>query len=257
MIVGSPNAIFLRNAVEEGSIPGPRIVTCGAIITQTAGHGDLAHFLPIEWIKERGIGRIADGVGECRKAAREQLRLGANFIKMCTTGGVMSEKDQATSSQFSMEEIKAIVEEAHSADVKAASHAQGTQGIKNALAAGVDTIEHGFYIDDEIIDTMLAQQSFLVPCLSIVEAIVNKGKEAGVPEVSLSKARQAQEAHLRSFEKACHAQIPIACGCDYLSDPMGPNGEKCHRTGASGQGWETANGCPHIGPHASMPWPWD
>jgi imidazolonepropionase-like amidohydrolase len=222
----NPNSFYLKGAIEEGSIIGPRIVCCGAMITQTGGHGDVAHFLPVEWLHHRGIARIADGVDECRKAAREQLREGADFLKLSSTGGVMSEKDLPTSSQYSMEEIRAIVDEARNVGIKTASHAQGTRGIKNALLAGVDTIEHGFYLDDDAIEMMVKQGSFLTPTLSIVEAIVTKGARAGVPEVSLKKARSVQEAQHRSFEKACKAGVRIACGTDYLSDPfMGPMGE--------------------------------
>jgi imidazolonepropionase-like amidohydrolase len=222
----NPNSLYLKRAIEEESIIGPRIVSCGAMITQTGGHGDVTHFLPIEWITNRGLGRVADGADECRKAAREQLREGADFIKLSSTGGVMSEKDLPTSSQYSFAEVKAIVEEAHNVGAKAASHAQGTAGIKNALKAGVDTIEHGFYLDDEAIEMMIKQGSFFTPTLSIVEAIITKGAKAGVPEGSLRKAKSVQEAQYRSFEKARKAGVKILSGTDYLSDPlMGPMGE--------------------------------
>jgi imidazolonepropionase-like amidohydrolase len=222
---GNPNALHLKKAIEEGSIIGPRIISCGAIITQTGGHGEPVHFLPIEWISQRGIGRIADGVDECRKAAREQLRAGADFIKLCSTGGVMSEKDKPISSQYTLEEIRAIVEEAHNVGAKAASHAQGTQGIKNALLAGIDTIEHGFYLDDETIEMMIKRNTYLVPTLAIIDAIVTRGAKAGVPQVSLDKAKEVRKANLKSFVHACRAGIKIGCGTDYLSDAMGPMGE--------------------------------
>jgi imidazolonepropionase-like amidohydrolase len=222
---GNSNSLYLKRAINEGSIIGPRIVSCGAIITQTGGHGEFVHYLPVDWINQRGIGRVADGVDECRKAAREQLRAGADFIKFCSTGGVMSEKDKPVSPQYSVDEIRAMVEEAHNVRAKAASHAQGTEGIKNALQADIDTIEHGFYLDDEAIEMMVKQEVHFVPTLAIVEAIVSKGAEAGVPEVSLNKARRVQEVHLKSFEKACQAGVKICSGTDYLSDPMGPMGE--------------------------------
>ena len=138
----------------------------------------------------------------------------------------MSEKDLPTSSQYTIEEIKAIVDEARHVGIKTASHAQGTLGIKNALYAGVDTVEHGFYLDDEAVELMVKQNTFFTPTLAIVEAIVTKGARAGVPEVSLNKAHSVQEAQRRSFEKACKAGVKIACGTDYLSDPfLGPMGE--------------------------------
>jgi len=221
----TPTSLHLKKAVEEGSIIGPRIFSCNKIITQTAGHGDVAHFLPAAWSYERGIARVADGVDECRKAAREQLREGADFIKMCTTGGVMSEKDKPTHTQFSLDEIKAMVEEAHAFGVKAASHAQGTPGIKNALLGGVDTIEHGIFLDDEVIEMMINQGTYLIPTLAIVKAIIEGGTEAGVPQGSLDKAKRVFEIHRASFKKAYDAGVKVGLGTDYLSDPMSPMGK--------------------------------
>lgn len=221
---GGMLAIFLRRAVEEGSIVGPRIVAAGLAISQTAGHGDW-HFVPKEWGERAMIGRVADGVAEVRKATREQLREGADFLKIMTTGGVMSEKDEPTASQFSMEEIKAFVQEARNAGVKTATHAQGTRGIRNALVAGIDSIEHGFYLDDECIEMMLKQGTYLVPTLAIVEAIVTKGSEVGVMASSVRKAQSVQQVQIRAFKKAFQAGVKCGLGTDYLSDPMSPMGE--------------------------------
>ena len=222
---GSPTSIHLKIAVEEGTIIGPRILTSCKPICQTGGHFDIPHSLPMSWVAERGFARRADGVAECRRAAREQLREGADFIKICTTGGVMSERGSPTSTQFTVEEIRAIVEEAQSAGVKTASHAQGTQGIKNALLGGVDTIEHGIYLDDEVIEMMIKQNTYLIPTFAIVEAIINGGTEFGIPEVSLNKARKVMEAHINSIRKAWQAGVRIGLGTDYMSDPMSPMGE--------------------------------
>ena len=221
---GGMLAIYLKGAVEEGSIIGPRIVAAGLAVSQTAGHADW-HFVPREWNERLMLGRLADGVAEVRKAAREQLREGADFLKIMTTGGVMSEKDEPTASQFSMEEIRAFVEEAHNAGVKTATHAQGTQGIKNALLADIDSVEHGFYLDDECIELMLKQGSFLVPTLAIVESIVTRGGEAGVMEASIKKARTIQQVQVQAFKKAYQAGVKCGLGTDYLSDPMSPMGE--------------------------------
>jgi imidazolonepropionase-like amidohydrolase len=217
-------AIYLKRAIEEGSIVGPRIVAAGLAISQTAGHADW-HFVPKEWGECLMLRRIADGVAEVRKAAREQLREGADFLKIMTTGGVMSEKDEPTASQFSMEEIRAFVEEARNASVKTATHAQGTQGIKNALIAGIDSIEHGFYLDDECIELMLKQGSYLVPTFAIVDVIVTKGAEIGVMEPSIRKARTVQKVQTQAFKKAYQAGVNCGLGTDYLSDSMSPMGE--------------------------------
>lgn len=218
-------SLHLKKVIDDGSIIGPRIVACGAIICQTGGHGDLAHFLPIDWVKQRGIGRFADGVEECRKAAREQLREGADFLKLCSSGGVLSEKDLPTSCQYTVEEISAVVEEAHNAGVKTASHAHANRGIRNALLAGVDTIEHGFYLDDEIIETMFKQGTLYIPTLTIMDVIATKGPEAGVPAFAVNKAKEHYEAHLKSFERACQTDVKIGCGTDYNGSPITPMGD--------------------------------
>jgi imidazolonepropionase-like amidohydrolase len=216
-------AIYLKRAIEEGSLLGPRIMAAGLAICQTAGHADW-HFVPPQWGERAMIGRVADGVAEVRKAAREQLREGADFLKIMTTGGVMSEKDLPTSSQFSMEEIRAFVEEARNAGVRTTTHAQGTQGIKNALLAGIDSIEHGFYLDDECIEMMLTQGAFLVPTFAVLESIITKGPDVGVMETSVRKARSVQEAQAMAFRRAYDAGVKCGLGTDYLSDPLSPMG---------------------------------
>lgn len=217
--VSTYHSLYIRQAIEEGSLPGPRILSCGKMITQTGGHGDIVHSLPVEWVIQRDICRIADGVDDCRKAVREMLRNGADFIKIMTSGGVMSERDEPTSAQFALDEIRAMVEEAHAAGKKVASHAQSNKGIKNALLAGVDTIEHGIYLDDEAVELMVNQGSFLIPTLAVVDSLLTKGPEAGIPEGSLKKARQIEESHLQSFLKAWKAGVKIGLGTDYLLSP--------------------------------------
>lgn len=217
-------AIYLKRAIEEGSIVGPRIMASGLALTQTAGHGDW-HFVPAEWTSRLMLGRLCDGVAEVRKAAREQLREGADLLKIMTTGGVMSEKDKPTDCQFSLEEIRAFVEEAHNAGVRTTTHGLGTQGIKNALVAGIDCIEHGHQLDDECLDIMVKRGVYLVPTLAIVEAIVTHGPKAGVLQTSINKAIACQEVHLRSFTRALDAGIKIGLGTDYLTDPMSPMGD--------------------------------
>ncbi|MBN1319093.1 MAG: amidohydrolase family protein [Anaerolineales bacterium] len=217
-------AIYIKQAIEEGSIKGPRIIASGLVISQTAGHGDW-HFIPVEWNDRILLSRLADGVSEVRKAAREQLREGADMLKIFTTGGVMSEKDKPTSCQYSMEEIRAFVEEAHNAGVRTGSHAQATRGIKNAILAGVDNIDHGIFMDDEAIEFMLEQETTLVPTLAIVDAIVTNGRQAGVIESSVKKAESVQVTHIESFKKAFAAGVICGLGTDYLSDPFSPMGK--------------------------------
>jgi imidazolonepropionase-like amidohydrolase len=224
--LGSVYALHLKTVISEGGCIGPRIVAAGRAITQTGGHADVIHSLPIEFVTPRmGIGRIADGVAEVRKAAREQLRDGADFLKIMTTGGVMSERDVSTSCQYSLEEIRAFVEEAANVGVKTSSHSHATPGIKNALIGGVKVIEHGLWLDDECIDLMVKNNHYLVPTLAIVEAIIVNGPKVGVLPHSIHKAKFAQEAHLASFKKAYKAGVFCGLGTDYLTDPMSPMGE--------------------------------
>ncbi len=207
-------------------MPGPRIYTSGRAISQTGGHGD-AHFLPYEWAGEGGLGiaELADGEAECRKAARQRLRDGVDCLKIMTTGGVLSEQDEPDHPQFTDDEIRALVDEAHRAGLPVASHAQGTAGVKAALENGVDTIEHGFYLDDAAIDLLLETDATLVPTLAIMFRIVEAGTDHGVPEYGLRKAQEAFEAHVDSARRAHEAGVPIATGTDFMGAPLVPHGE--------------------------------
>jgi len=215
--------VSLNKSIEEGTIPGPRIVASNYSITQTAGHSD-RHMLPIEWVSG-SYTRIADGVSDCRKAAREQIRAGAGVIKICTTGGVYSEKDSPTQAQFVDEEIAAITTEAHRVGIKVMSHAQSPEGIQNAIRNGVDTIEHAIYLDDETIEMLIKHDTIVVPTFAIVYAIVTKGAEAGVPDYGLRKAEEAHKAHIESIKMAYKAGVKIAMGTDYVGPPILSHGE--------------------------------
>jgi len=217
--------IYLKRVIQEGSIVGPRILAAGLILSQTAGHGDLP-FVPKEFVKMGILSRIADGVDEVRKASREQLRAGADFLKIMTTGGVISD-DDSHDTQFSVDEIRAFVEVARNARVRTAAHAQGLEGTKNALVAGVDSIEHGFYLDDECIEMMLNQGTYLVPTFAAFEAIIAHGRksETGAKEHFVRKAEKAQEAHVESFQKAFNAGVTCGLGTDYPCDPFAPMGD--------------------------------
>jgi len=219
---GSIIALQLKRAVMEGTIRAPRIVAAGYTLSQTFGHGD-EHFLPIEYVDARSSrlnapisSLICDGVDECRKAARYALRAGADFIKIMATGGVMSEKDRPEYTQFTFEEIKAIVEEAEHAHRFVHAHAQGAEGIKNALRAGVKVIAHGIFIDEEGVELAKKMNAVIVPTFSIVEHILKYGREIGIPEWGLRKSMEVHEIHVRNIGEAYRAGARIATGTDFL-----------------------------------------
>jgi imidazolonepropionase-like amidohydrolase len=212
---GSGPGRFLRDAIEEGSIEGPRLYVARAIISQTGGHCDV-HSLPAEWLCRQAIFRLTDGPDDCRKAVREQFREGADFIKFCATGGVLSERDHSHQEQFTDAEVAALVDEAHRLGMRVACHAQGTAGIKRALRAGVDTIEHGFYLDSEAIDLFLKKDATLVPTFSIIHMICENGASFGVPAGSIDKAKRAREQHVKSFQAALKAGVRVATGTDFM-----------------------------------------
>jgi imidazolonepropionase-like amidohydrolase len=193
--------ITLSRTFSSGSLPGPRLLCAGRLITMTGGHG---------W----QIGHETDGPHEVRKAARKNLKQGADCIKMMATGGVMTPGVEPGSSQLSEEELRAGVEEAHHVGKKAASHAQGTEGVKNALRAGIDTIEHGIFLDEEAIEMIVKRGVVYVPTLAAPYQIVQAGEEKGVPAFAVEKSRRIVDAHRKSFEWAVSAGVTIAAGND-------------------------------------------
>lgn len=201
--LGAPKGIDfdLRDGVNEGLVEGPQFLAAGKCVTMTGGHG---------WF----IGREADGVDETRKAAREQLRAGSDIVKIMATGGVMTKGVEPGSPQLTMEEMKSAVDEAHKAGKKTASHAQGTEGIKNAILAGIDSIEHGIFLDDEVIQLMVDKGVYLVPTLVAPYFIVENGVEAGIPKYAVDKSEYVMKFHMDSFTKAYKAGVKIAMGTD-------------------------------------------
>lgn len=223
--VGSATGVGLRTAISEGVIPGPRVYTSGRAISQTGGHGD-SHFLPYEWAKSRvGLSTLADGPDECRKEARKRLREGVDCVKIMATGGVLSQNDAPEQSQFTDAEISAITEEAHRAGLPVAAHAQGTPGIKRALENGVDTIEHGMFLDEAAIELLLETNATLVPTLAVMHKLVTEGEAHDVPEWGLRKSGDARESHFESIRRAHEAGVPIALGTDFIGPELLPHGD--------------------------------
>jgi len=213
--------ISLKKAIERGLVDGPRMKVSGEAISMTGGHGD--RWLAPE-VSANGYGVIADGPDELRKAARYQLKMGADFVKLMATGGVMSEGDEPGSPQLTEEEMRAAVEEAHKVGKKAAAHAQGTEGVKNAVRAGIDSIEHGIFLDDEAIGMMKERGVFLVATLVAPYNIKKYGREAGIPEHAVRKTEEIIGYHVNSFAKAYKAGVKIAMGTD-AATPFNKHGQ--------------------------------
>jgi len=228
---GSPAG--LKIAVERGIIAGPRMQVAISLISQTGGHGD--GFYPccvdIGFFGTNFLdvpNGVADGIEEVRKAVREVLRAGADWIKLATTGGVLSTSDAPTSSQLTLEEIATAVYEAAAQEKRCMAHAQGTQGIKNALLAGVTSIEHGIYLTDELIDLMLEKDAYLVPTLVAPLAVIKFSQDHPdlLPAMMAVKAVSVVEAHQKSFRKAVEAGVKIAMGTDSGVGRHGENGQE-------------------------------
>lgn len=219
----------VKQAQEAGLIAGPRMQISITALSTTGGHGDgwmpsgmaLEIFPPYPGMPVN----TCDGVEEVRRKVREVLRAGAEVIKVCATGGVLSPTDHPEFTQFSEAELRVMVEEgAYRRGIKVMAHAQGAEGIKNAVRAGIHSIEHGIYLDDEAIDLMLAHGTYLVPTLlaplSVVEQAESKGN---MPEYGVRKARETIEIHSESIERAYRAGVAIAMGTDAGVMPHGTN----------------------------------
>jgi imidazolonepropionase-like amidohydrolase len=218
----------IQQAVADGLIAGPRLLLAVNIIGQTGGHTDgwfpSGFEVPLSLPHPGRPAAIADGVDELRKVVRSLLRAGADVIKICTTGGVLSPRDEPGHTQFSQEEVDVVVAEAAAAGRVVMAHAQGAPGIKNAVRAGVRSIEHGIHLDDEAIDLMLAHGTWLVPTLVAPRAVVRAAAAgAQLPPAVVDKAREVAQVHLASVRAAVAAGVPVAMGTDSGVGPHGQN----------------------------------
>lgn len=253
--------VFLAAAIEEGTIVGPSIYGAGDALSPTGGHADV-HAFPLDVVHQllesKITSGICDGVPECLKAVRKQLRLNAKVIKICASGGVMSEVDHPIHQQFSDEELRAIVEEAARAERVVAAHCHGKPGMVAALNAGVKTIEHGTYLDEEVADLMLEKDAILVPTRWIVEQLNATGQQMNMPQYAYKKLVALVDQHASAMKIAIQAGVKIATGTDIFvsGEHWGTNGrELVHlvEAGMSPLGAieaATAHGPLTIGPQA-------
>jgi imidazolonepropionase-like amidohydrolase len=222
-------AVDLRDAINEGYLVGPRVVASGPGISMTGGHGDLNRFSPqvrvMSFPEDRDF-RIADGADQVRQVVRAQIKYGVDVIKVHASGGVMSRGDAPGAAQFTIDELRAAVEEAHAAGRKVAAHAHGAQGIKNALVAGVDSIEHGSLIDDEGIQMMVKQGTWLVADIYNDDYLLGKAIDFKLPQESIDKERAIGQLQRDNFARAVRAGVKVAFGTDAGVYPHGDNGKQ-------------------------------
>jgi imidazolonepropionase-like amidohydrolase len=218
----------IKRAVEDGLIAGPRLQISLSMLSQTGGHGDdwlpsgnYLHLLP----GHPGVpDTIVDGPDAMRAKVRELIRMGADVIKVATSGGVLSPRDKPTHAHFRPAELEVLVEEATAAGIWVMAHAQATDGIKNAIRAGIRSIEHGIYLDNEAIELMLERGTWLVPTLVAPQGVIDAAEGgASIPAEMVDKARAVVDTHRRAFARAVEAGVRIAMGTDSGVTPHGQN----------------------------------
>ncbi len=224
-------AVDLRKAIDAGEFPGPRVVASGPGISITGGHGDMNGFAPnvqnMLYPAEKDYG-IADGPEEVRKVVRAQVKYGVDVIKILATGGVLSAGDKPGAEQFTYEELKVAADEAHRAGRKIAAHAHGTEGIKDAVRAGIDSIEHGSLIDAEGIALMKQHGTYLVADIYNDDYILGKAIDFGLPKEMVDKEKTVGKLQRENFAKAVAAGVKIAFGTDAGVYPHGDNAKQFH-----------------------------
>ncbi|MEN8114574.1 MAG: amidohydrolase family protein [Actinomycetota bacterium] len=205
--------IDFAGAINDGTTKGPHIYGAGSILSPTGGHAD-GHSYDLDFIESSAqwFGELCDGVPGCLKAVRKQLRKNAKVIKICASGGVMSEIDHPIHQQFSDEELKAIVEEARRAERFVAAHTHGLPGIKAAVRAGCQTIEHGSYLDEETAELMAEHGTIYVPTRFVVDHLL--GLEDSLPRYAYEKGVMVADHHAQSMKIAVAAGVTIAMGTD-------------------------------------------
>jgi imidazolonepropionase-like amidohydrolase len=220
----------VKRAVEDGLVTGPRMQISIRMLSQTGGHGDDWYVSGSKVATPFGIPHpgapsgLVDGPDAMRRKVREMVRAGADVIKVATSGGVLSPRDDPRHAHFREDELTVLVAEATAAGITVMAHAQAAQGIKNAVRAGIRSIDHGIYLDDEAIELMLATGTWLVPTLVAPQGVIDAA-EAGmaIPADSLDKAREVVDVHRRSFSLAVEAGVKVAMGTDSGVTPHGQN----------------------------------
>jgi imidazolonepropionase-like amidohydrolase len=217
--------VAVKRAIDKGDFWGPRIMACGPPIGSTGSHTD-THYNPHTVVIEGGDNAvIVNSADEARKAARYVIKYGGDLIKFMSTGGVMSRGTTLGAQQLTYDEIRAICEIAEMYGVHTATHAHGTSGIKDAVRAGVTSVEHGMIMDEECVELMVKHGTYLCPTIIAAKRIVDNGIEAGISEYAVEKAKIAISKHEWGFKKCLEAGVPIVFGTD-CGTPFNIHGEQ-------------------------------
>jgi len=220
---GGFSDVALRDGINAGDVPGPRMFVSGPALGITGGHCD-NNLLPFEFhYTEEGV---ADGPWAARAKVREVVKYGADLIKVCASGGVLSKGDQPGTAQYTLEELTAIAQEAHKLGRKVAAHAHGTQSIKDAIRAGIDSVEHSSLIDDEGIELAKQHGTYLVFDIYNDDFIVNKGEKTGLLPESIEKEKKLGRLQRENFRRAFQSGAKIAFGTDAGVYPHGDNAKQ-------------------------------
>jgi imidazolonepropionase-like amidohydrolase len=212
--------VALRDAINDGDVPGPRMLVSGPALSITGGHCD-DNLLPFEY--HHTADGVADGIPAVQHRVREVIKYGADIIKVCATGGVMSKGDDPNTSQYTLEEMKALVVDAHRLGRKVAAHAHGAQGVTWASEAGVDSIEHGHLMNEESIATLKKNGTYLVPTLYLTEWWAENGSKMHMPDFIVTKMKSVSAQSEKNLQKAFQAGVKIALGTDAAVYPHGLN----------------------------------
>jgi imidazolonepropionase-like amidohydrolase len=215
--------VDLRNAIDEGAVPGPRLLVAGNYVSSTGGAGDAKQFSI--YVDVPTVKNLADGPEEITKAVRTNFKNGADFIKIMATGAVLSKGIKPGAQQYSDAEIQAAVTEANRWGKQVAAHAHGAAGIKAAIRAGVRTVDHGSDLDDEAIALIKGsnRKTFYVPTLDVLDAVENEGAQHNVPESERQRGREIRSVMIAGFKRALAAKIPIGLGTDAAVIEHGEN----------------------------------
>jgi imidazolonepropionase-like amidohydrolase len=224
--------VGLRNAIRSGKVPGPRMLVTVHALSATGGHCDFSQgFREGLFGHESGpLEGVVNGADQARFAVRLDHKYGADMIKVCATGGVLSPTDDVDTPELTQEELNAIVDEAHALRRKTAAHAHGAEGAKRAIRAGIDSIEHGTFLDDEALDMMKQRGTFLVPTLMAVQGLQEQiDKGVYIPPAILVKAKAAIASIHQTFQRALAKGVKIGLGTDAAVYPHGRNVEEFHQ----------------------------